>query len=184
MRLMLQGDLDAVLRVQAQCYPPEMNEPRAVLAQRLQACPDTAWVALDAQEQVAAYLVAYRSVQGRVTPLGHPFADDAQANVLYLHDLAIGQALRGQGVAHGLIQVARAWATSQGYQGLALVSVNDTVAFWQGHGLEITTLDAAGQTALATYPGRAVYMTSTFSQRGQLEAAHGAPGPCRHPGWT
>lgn len=163
-RLMRHDDLDAVLGVQAQCYPPEMNESREVLSQRLLACPDTAWVALDAQGQVGAYLVAYRSVWGKVTPLSHPFADAAQADVLYLHDLAIGQALRGQRVAQRLIQVARALAVAQGYRGLALVSVNDTVPFWQGHGLAIMPLDAAGQAALATYPGRAVYMTAQLDR--------------------
>lgn len=159
-RLMQPDDLDAVLRVQAQCYPPEMNEARDVLALRLQACPDTVWVALDAQGQVGAYLAAYRSVWGKVTPLGQPFAHEAQADVLYLHDLAIGLALRGQGVAQGLIDMARAWALAQGYRGLALVSVNDTVAFWQRHGLMPVRPDAAGLAALITYPGRAVYMTA------------------------
>lgn len=157
-RLMRHDDLDAVLGVQAQCYPPEMNESREVLSQRLLACPDTAWVALDAQGQVGAYLVAYRSVWGKVTPLGRPFAHDAQADVLYLHDLGIGATLRGQGVAQRLIDVAREWAVVRGCRGLTLVSVNDTVPFWQRHGLEAVTVDAAGRGALATYPGRPVYM--------------------------
>jgi GNAT superfamily N-acetyltransferase len=159
-RPMLGSDVPAMLGVQAQCYESAMNEPAEVLLARHEACPDTAWVALDAHGQVAAYLVAYRSRLGKPTPLGHAFEHALDADVLYLHDLAMGFALRGQGVAQQLVSHARAQARTMGLRGLALVSVNDTVGFWQCMGFEIAQADAISELALNTYPGNARYMTS------------------------
>lgn len=159
-RPMLGSDVSAMLVVQAQCYEPAMNEPAEVLLARHDACPDTAWVALDAQGQVAAYLVAYRSCLGKPTPLGHAFEHAPDADVLYLHDLAIGVVLRGQGVAQQLVSHARAQARTMGLRGLALVSVNDTVGFWQRMGFAVAQPAATSEPMLNTYPGTARYMIS------------------------
>ncbi len=158
-RAMRPDDLDAIVEVQAQCYPPDMNEPASLLAARLQACPETAWVAVDPGTDVpGAYLVGYRTLLGKVSPLGGAFAHHPQADGLYLHDLAIGHALRGRGVAKLLVAHARSRALEWELAGLALVSVNDTVAFWQGQGFEPADVTPQGRAALDTYPGRAVYM--------------------------
>ena len=158
-RAMRPDDLGAVVEIQAQCYPPEMNEHPALLAARLEACRDTAWVAVEAGNDVpGAYLVGYRTLLGEVSPLGAAFAHHAQADGLYLHYLAIGRALRGRGVAQSLVAHARAQAQAWRLAGLALVSVNDTVAFWQGQGFAVAEVTSQGQAALATYTGRAVYM--------------------------
>ncbi len=159
-RPMLGSDVPAMLGVQAQCYEPDMNESAEVLLARFQSCPDTAWVALDAQGQVAAYLVAYRSCLGKPTPLGHAFEHAPAADVLYLHDLAMGEALRGQGVAQRLVAHARAQAGVMGLRGLALVSVNDTVGFWQRMGFAVAQPATMFEPMLNTYPGHARYMIS------------------------
>lgn len=152
------ADVPAMLAVQAQCYEPAMNEPGEVLLARFEACPDTAWVAVAPTGEVGAYLVAYRSHLGKVTPLGHAFAHAPGADVLYLHDLAIGTALRGQGVAQQLLGHARAQAAQQGLRGLALVSVNGTVAFWQRMGFQVGVPCPDAEPLLHTYPTGAQYM--------------------------
>jgi GNAT superfamily N-acetyltransferase len=157
-RPMLACDVPAMLAVQAQCYEPAMNEAGDVLLARLAACPDTAWVALEASGQVGAYLVAYRSRLGKVAPLGHAFSHATEADVLYLHDLAIGTALRGQGVAQQLVAHARRQAGPMGLRGLALVSVNDTVPFWRRMAFECGAPRVECEPMLNTYPGGAQYM--------------------------
>jgi GNAT superfamily N-acetyltransferase len=151
-------DVPAMLAVQAQCYPPHMNESADVLLARWQACGDTAWVACDAQGQVAAYLVGYWSRWGKVSPLGQAFAHSLDPEVLYLHDLAIGRSLRGQGAAQALLAVAQQVCADRGMQGMTLVSVNGSQPFWQRMGWQVLTLDAAGQQALTSYAGDAVCM--------------------------
>jgi GNAT superfamily N-acetyltransferase len=157
-RPMLACDVPAMLAVQAQCYEPAMNEPGDVLLARLAACPDTAWVALQASGQVGAYLVAYRSSLGKVAPLGHAFSHSPDADVLYLHDLAIGTRSRGQGVAQRLVAHARQQAAAAGLRGLALVSVNDTVPFWQRMAFECGVPSDGCEPMLNTYPVGAQYM--------------------------
>ena len=158
-RPMSAGDLSAVIDIQAQCYPPEMNEPAELLAARLAACPDTAWVAVDEDTGLpGAYLVGYRTLLGKVSALGAAFEHHAQPDGLYLHDLAIGRALRGRGVAQLLVAHARWQSTQWGLAGLALVSVNDTVGFWRRQGFEVAQVTPQGQEALDTYWGTAVYM--------------------------
>lgn len=158
-RAMRADDLGVIAEIQAQCYPPEMNEPADLLAARLSACPDAAWVMVDAVTDVpGAYLVGYRTLLGKVSPLGAAFEHAAQADGLYLHDLAIGRALRGRGAAQALVAHARAQAAHWGLVGLALVSVNDTVGFWRGQGFEVAPVTPQGQAALGTYWGTAVYM--------------------------
>ena len=154
------GDVPAMLAVQRQCYPLDMNEPAEVFWARFQACPDTAWVVLDASGQVGAYLVAYRSCLGKVTPLGQAFKHSPFADALYLHDLAIGQALRGQGLAQFLVQHAREQALASGLQALSLVSVNGTAPFWQRMGFEGACVRPESAQALQSYVQPALYMVS------------------------
>jgi predicted N-acetyltransferase YhbS len=157
-RPMQADDVPGMLAVQAECYPPHMNEPASVLLARWQACGDTAWVACDPKGQVVAYLVGYWSRWGKVSPLGQAFQHAAEPEVLYLHDLAIGLAVRGQGAAQALVAVARQACQAAGLQGMTLVSVNGSLAFWQRMGWAVMALDAVGQAALATYADDAVHM--------------------------
>jgi hypothetical protein len=57
---MAEGDLAAVLAVQAACCPPAMQEAADVVLARLHASPDTVLVARDAHG-LCAYLFAYPS---------------------------------------------------------------------------------------------------------------------------
>ncbi|HCW96324.1 MAG TPA: histone acetyltransferase, partial [Pseudomonas sp.] len=57
---MQEGDIPAVLRIQAQVYAAEVLEDEAVIRSRLQTFPQLAWVAEDA-DGVCAYLFAYHS---------------------------------------------------------------------------------------------------------------------------
>ena len=148
-------DLAGVLAVQAACYPPPMQEAADVVLARLAASPDTVLVARDAAG-VCAYLFAYPSRLGKVTPLGGAFVVPAGADTLYLHDLAVAPRAAGQGVARRLAGALLATAAARGYAHSALVSVQDSRRFWQSLGYADAAGDAA---ALATYPDGALYMT-------------------------
>lgn len=152
---MVPGDLAGVLDVQAACYPPAMQEPAHVVLARLAASPRTVLVARD-DDGVCGYLFAYPSRLGKVTPLGGAFAVPAEPDALYLHDLAVAPRAAGQGVARRLVAWLHDDAASRGLRHAALVSVQDSLAFWDSLGY----VPAAGDDgALATYPGAAYYMT-------------------------
>jgi len=157
-RPMQADDVPAMLAVQAQCYPLPMNESGEVLLARWQTCGDTAWVACDAQGRVVAYLVAHRTRCGQMPALGEAFEHADHAQVLHLHDLAIGLQARGQGLALHLLREAGRHCGSAGLEGMTLVSVNDSHAFWFRLGWRDWTSPDANDGALSTYGGKAAYM--------------------------
>jgi ribosomal protein S18 acetylase RimI-like enzyme len=151
-------DVDALLRIQAQCYGADFGEPREVFLQRLQSPLHCSWAAVQASTMVG-YLAAYWSRPGAITPLHGGFASYADATVLYLHDMAVSPAVAGQGVARALLQAARTLARERGIRHTALVSVQGSQAYWERQGYAaVAVVDAAQQQHLASYGGGATYM--------------------------
>jgi ribosomal protein S18 acetylase RimI-like enzyme len=108
---------------------------------------------------VCAYLAAYRSVRGKVTPLHGDFETVAQPDTLYLHDMAVWPQCAGQGLARALLQPLWNRARSGGLRHTALVSVQGSQAYWERHGYTVQPLaDAAQRERLASYGDGAVYM--------------------------
>jgi len=155
-------DLDAVLAVQAACYPPSMQEAAGVVLARLAVAPNTCLVAVDAGG-ICGYLFAYPSLLGVVTPLGAAFEPASQPDTLYLHDLAVAPRAHGCGLARRLVTQLLAQASRQGIAASSLVSVQETATFWASLGYRPADVDCPqSRVALATYPGAARYMTRTL----------------------
>jgi ribosomal protein S18 acetylase RimI-like enzyme len=162
-RRMRLDDLPSVAAIQATAYPPHFLEDEATLQARLNDFPDTAWVA-QGPSGVCAYLVAYRSVLGKVTPLGAHFESPLGADCLYLHDLAVSATAAGQGLGPLLVQHALAMARREGLAASALVSVQGSQGFWRRMAYQAQRLDDPQQQAhLASYPGTGVYMMQVFA---------------------
>ena len=158
LRAMRADDLEAVLAVQLACYGADFVEDGALIARRLAAAPHTGWVAEQAGA-VRAYLAAYPSVLGKLTPLHGEFEPAPAADALYLHDLAVHPSAAGLGLGPRLVRHAWAQAAQAGWTHSTLVSVQASVGFWARHGYAATTPAGDEQRArLATYPGDAVYM--------------------------
>lgn len=160
----MQGaDLAAVLAVQAACYPPSMQESDTVVAARLGCAPATCIVGCDANG-VNAYLFAYPSLLGAVTDLDAPFAVAERPDTLYLHDLAVAPRAHGRGLARALIEHLLAQARRAGLAHAALVSVQDSAAFWQAAGFrQAAPRPHPPGAGLHTYPDGALYMTRPLS---------------------
>jgi GNAT superfamily N-acetyltransferase len=151
------SDLEAVLRVQAACYPPSMQEAAAVVLGRMRAASASCVVACD-PDGVCGYLFAYPSRQGLVTDLDAPFEIAVDADTLYLHDLAVDPRALGRGLARTLVETVLALARTQGLAHSALVSVQDSARFWSARGYRAT---ACADPGLLSYPDGAVYMVRT-----------------------
>jgi len=154
---MLPADLDAVLRIQAACYPAAMQEPATVVAARMAAACGTCLVGSH-EGVVRGYLFAYPSRLGLVTELSAPFAPARQPDTLYLHDLAIEPCALGRGLARALVDDALRRARALGLAHAALVSVQDSAGFWHALGWRAAATHDAG---LDTYPSGALYMVRT-----------------------
>lgn len=152
------SDLADLLSVQLACYGEGFVESRDVFARRL-ASPANCSLVLEREGVVCAYLAAYRSVLGKVTPLHGDFEGVPHADTLYLHDLAVVPANAGQGLARALLQPLWAQAAAQGLRHSALVSVQGSQAYWERQGYALQPLgDAAQRARLASYGEGAVYL--------------------------
>lgn len=156
------SDLADLLAVQLACYGEGFVESGDVFTRRL-ASPANCSLVAERGGEVCAYLAAYRSVRGKVTPLHGDFEAVPQPDTLYLHDMAVLPAHAGRGLARELLQPLWAQAASHGLQHSALVSVQGSQAYWERHGYGLQPLvDVAQSARLASYGEDAVYMVRSL----------------------
>jgi ribosomal protein S18 acetylase RimI-like enzyme len=161
---MREADIPFALAIQSESYPPTHIESEAVFRLRLESAPHTAWVAED-RGNIMAYLVAYPSLYGKISPLGAVFSIPTQPDCLYLHDLALSPKTRGRGLAGKLVRHSWQTAGRFGLKVSALVSVQGSHAFWSGLGYRISALvDPAQQSHLETYAGSGWYMARSLQR--------------------
>lgn len=158
-------DIPGLLEVQRACYGDDFIEDEAVFARRIASASNCS-VVLQHDDGVCAYLAAYRSRVGQVTPLHGDFAAPEQApDTLYLHDMAVLPAFAGQGLARMLVDMLWRMARAQGLAHSALVSVQGSQPYWERKGYAIHVLDDAQQrSSLATYGDGAVYMLAQIGR--------------------
>ena len=158
LRAMQERDIPAVLSIQQQAYSPRLQENETVIRARLIACPQLAWVAED-NEGVCAYLFAYQSRLGNVTPLDGEFQPQDQGDCLYLHDLAVAPRASGRGIGPALVRKKLEQAQARQLRYSALVSVQDSETFWARLGYAAhDQLDPPQLNNLASYQIPALYM--------------------------
>lgn len=152
-------DVTQLMLVQRDCYSAELVESEEVMAHRIRTFEQTCW-GYFIEQQMAGYLLAYPSVLSRITPLAAAFPMYQNVNCLYLHDMAISGAYRGQSLAPKLLAHAKKEAKTMGLQALALVAVQGAEGYWAKHGfVKVTDVTAEQQAILDTYlPEIASYM--------------------------
>ena len=151
-------DLPGLLAVQLACYGEGFVESAEVFARRL-ASPVNCSLAVEQDGRIVAYLAAYRSVLGKVTPLHGDFEAVDAPDTLYLHDMAVHPAHAGQGLARALLAPLWQDALGQGLCHSALVAVQGAQGYWERHGYaEHVLKDAVQRQRLATYGAGGTYM--------------------------
>lgn len=161
-RPMAPADLDGVAAV-ARLSFPHHPEDRACFANRLALHPDGCFVlAAGSEGEVKGYLVAYPWRRGEAPALNTLIeAIPSDADLVYLHDLALHPDTRGGGHTHPIIERLASETRAKGWPSIALVAVNDAAAFWGRHGFVVDP--SAGIAAkLASYGDDARYMIRTL----------------------
>ena len=159
------GDVEALLHIQTVCYGDGFQESREVFTQRLSSplhCSLGVVLEDDAHgSTLQAYLAAYWSTLGKITPLNGVFESGGPGiPVLYLHDMSVLPALAGQGVARHLTLQLLTQARARGLAHAALVSVQGSRSYWERQGFSVTSVNDAQQYKhLQTYGEGASYMT-------------------------
>ncbi|MCV0414628.1 MAG: GNAT family N-acetyltransferase [Brevundimonas sp.] len=160
-------DIDAVVEVARLSFPDHF-EDRACFENRLALYPRGCFVlagagAEDGAEPARGYLIAYPWRADAAPALNTVIEGlPAQAEVLYLHDLALDPRARGGDRTGAVIERLAEQAAEDGWPALALVAVNAASGFWARHGFE--PRDPPGMARkLASYGEDARYMVRTLA---------------------
>lgn len=166
-RPMRPEDIDAVVDVARLSFPDHF-EDRACFENRLALYPRGCFVlagagARDGAEPARGYLIAYPWRADAAPALNTVIEGlPAQAEVLYLHDLALDPRARGGGRTGAVIERLAEQAAEDGWPALALVAVNAASGFWARHGFEPRDPPGMAQ-KLASYGEDARYMVRTLA---------------------
>lgn len=156
-RPMTPGDLDGVVAV-AQLSFPDHPEERACFANRLELHPEGCFVLAAEDGPVMGYLVAYPWKLNAAPALNVLIdAIPAEAEVVYLHDLALHPDTRGGGHTRPVVERLAEQAKAAGWPAVALVAVNDASTFWARNGFEVQNPPGMAE-KLASYGDDARYM--------------------------
>lgn len=157
-RQMLESDLPVVLAIQAECYEERKRESLAAFLTKVEGSPGTCFVA-EIEPHVVGYLVAV-PIRFEEPPRlnAQTFQTPADADSLYLHDLAVVPAARRSGAARQLVEAffvrIRALNLSRG----CLTAVQQSAPYWSRHGFRTVTITEPIRDRLATYGADAEYM--------------------------
>ncbi|MDP3802177.1 GNAT family N-acetyltransferase [Brevundimonas sp.] len=156
-RAMTAGDLDAVADIAVLGFPDHF-EGRDCFGNRLALNPSGCFVLAAGEGPPKGYLIAYpwrADDAPALNTLIGAIPDDA--SVMYLHDLALDPAVRGDGWSRPIVERVADEARAAGWPMLALVAVNAAAPFWERHGFAV--VEASGMAArLASYGPDARYM--------------------------
>lgn len=133
-RPIVAADWPTVNRIQHAAFAPEVIEELAVFASFVALSPATCLVAVTAHEPIG-YLLAHPWIPDDLPPLNTALdrLPDKSTN-LFIHDLALLPAHRGQGAARTLVHAALTAGRKLGLTSASLLSVQDSHSFWQRQG--------------------------------------------------
>ncbi len=161
-RPMREADLDEVMAIAAVVHAG-FFERREVFAERLSLYPQGCWIAQEPAPaaMVLGYAFLHPARLGQPPALDSLLHEiDAQADCLYLHDVALLPAARGAGLGRSLLQKLQALMALEGFTHAALVAVHGSAPYWHSGGFEaLPDVPPALREKLRSYDERALYMT-------------------------
>ncbi|MXO64501.1 GNAT family N-acetyltransferase [Altericroceibacterium endophyticum] len=155
-RAMTRHDLPQVFTL-ADAIHEDYPERPEVFAEKLTLYPQGCFV-LASGEKCEGYFISHPWQRARPPALDTLLgALPAQADLFYIHDLAISMAARGAGAASRILKRSEEHALSQQLTLCGLVAVGNSAPFWKAQGFEPQETPAL-RAKLATYGDMAVYM--------------------------
>lgn len=125
-----------VLIIQRLCYGPELNESAAAFLRKQALFPEGCLGAWD-NGRLCGYVFSHPWKTGKTVQLES--ASDtvpADADCLYIHDLAVAPSHRKQKVGRSILSELFKTAAQKGWMQFALVAVQESEGFWSRWGFE------------------------------------------------
>ena len=154
--------MPAVDSIQREAYSPELWERITVFEEKLNFFPDGCWLG-EVNSTAAGYLLSHPARLAAPPALNEFFpVTTAKCDCYFIHDVAVRPAFRGTGVGAQLAQQALGIAAGQGLANVALVSIQNSLAYWQRFGFEPVNDPEANRLIRSTYGEAACYMFRTL----------------------
>lgn len=155
-RAMTGYDLGAVFAIANQVHP-DFFEAEAVLSEKFALYRNGCYL-LEIAEKPAGYVLSHPWLLGDLPALDTMLgAIPADADTLYIHDLALLRLARGVGAAGKIVASLTKHAQAMGFASMSLVAVNNSQSFWTRQGFAVEdSPELAGK--LESYAGEARYM--------------------------
>lgn len=132
-----------ILKIQAEVYSEIEPESLEVLQSKWRQSPDCCFVYIE-QQSVMGYILGHAWHSKKTPELYQVLPEESHGSILFLHDLAISKHSAGRGIGSQMVKYLLDSASSSGFQKALLVSVQDSVPFWQKHGfVEVTNQQAS-----------------------------------------
>ena len=156
-RGMWPGDVTAVKRLADRLHPG-YPEDIAVLAERLTLYPAGCHVAERDDGGIIGYALSHPWLLGAPPALNAMLGSiPTTPDTYYLHDIALAETSRGQGIAGPVVEALKAHARGRQFATMTLVAVGYSRPFWERRGFRQVE-DPSLTAKLATYGTAAAYM--------------------------
>jgi len=150
------ADIDRIYDIQCVVHA-DYPEAREVLLERLELCLMGCFV-IERGGVVSGYVLSHPWRRFSPPPIDTKLGTiPAEADVWYLHDLALLPETRGSGAGAKVAKLLAEQARMAGYETLALVSVNGSQGFWERQGFSVHR-DKTLTDKLSSYGSEAIYM--------------------------
>lgn len=122
-----------IVKVQAEAYFQVEPESLDVLKSKWLRSPECCFV-YEKAGKVVGYLLAH-AWNSEVPPkLFQTLPEGTDGPIIFLHDLAISRDASGEGIGRKMVVHLLQIVKTLGFQQIRLVSVQDSLGFWQKHG--------------------------------------------------
>jgi len=136
LRSLAASDLPSIRALEAEAYLESLLVSDEAFARLIELFPDGAIGAFD-DEGLCGFIFGVPLIAGTTLDLREPLDRiPERADVFYVHDIAVANRCRGQGVGRVLAASLLELARAHGFNRAELVSVQGSAAFWAKFGFE------------------------------------------------
>jgi len=134
LRPLTPADLASVHALEIDAYLPSLHESVEALARLIALFPEGALGAFD-RHGLCGFIFGVPLRRGMTLDLRSPLRSvPDHPDMFYVHDIAVADRCRGQGVGSALAERLLAVARERGFSAVELVSVQDSAPFWERFG--------------------------------------------------
>jgi predicted N-acetyltransferase YhbS len=134
-----------IVTIQTEVYGNQFHEDVEALKSKWSVSPDTCLI-YKSENRIDAYLLAHAWNSELPPKLFQALTPDVKGDILFLHDLAVSNRVKGMGVGGILVNQLLEIARTKQYSKVMLVSVQNSITFWSKSGFRLVAGKAISHT--------------------------------------